>query len=131
MVGPYALHMLYTCIELPKLMKSNFKHKLSMKMLSESYRTQKFRPSQEGVENHKSDRRRKGQLGKCPGWWLLEFKESVADDSSSKQRAFEDGMNQTGLMCKATYENVGTWKGRKLRTCSVHKGLWLILAVTS
>lgn len=33
MVGLYALHMLYTCIELPKIMKSNFKHKLSIKKL--------------------------------------------------------------------------------------------------
>lgn len=49
-----------------KIIKSNFKDKLSVKRLPESYRIQKFQPSQEGVENHKSDCRRKGQPGEMP-----------------------------------------------------------------
>lgn len=50
-----------------KIRKSNFKDKLSVKRLPESYRTQKFQPSQEGVENHKTNHRRKGQPGEMPG----------------------------------------------------------------
>lgn len=70
--GKWWVYMFYICCihvwhYQKNKIKSNFKDKLSVKRLPESYRTQKFQPSQEGVENHKTDHCRKGKPGEMPG----------------------------------------------------------------